>query len=63
MIEEPQFVKETVGREFTDLAFSSSDWSVLSGKLWLMDVHVARPPRAPSNSALTVLFTTMNLLL
>ena len=53
------YAKKTVGRDLTDLAHSSSYWSVLYRKLWRIGVCVART-RAHRNSALTVLFTDGN---
>ena len=41
MIEEPHLLKKTVG---WDLTRGSSDWSVVSGKLWRVDVRVESSP-------------------
>ena len=58
------FAKKAVGRNLTDLSSSSSDWSLVSGKLYRMDVRVARSLQGHSNSALTLIYYyKVNLLL
>ena len=55
MIQEPHSPRK-ISRVVTNLTHVSSDWSVLSKNLWLVDVRVSHSLRAHSDSALTTIY-------